>query len=81
MIELLGWAPEYDSSYTNIITPESDDEEIWETEYRETIDPRTDSPRNTFIPEPYLFSAITNQDQGDPEEISPRNIKYPGITN
>jgi hypothetical protein len=41
---------------------ESDNKDIWEIEYREIIDPRTGSLRNTFIPEPYLFSAITNQD-------------------
>jgi hypothetical protein len=75
MIELLGWALEQDSNYANIITLESDDKDIWETEYREIINPRTGSPRNTFIPEPHLFSATTNQENGKPGKDSPRNNK------
>jgi hypothetical protein len=62
MIVLLGWALEQDSDYTDIMILESDDEEIWEMESGEIINPRIDSPRNTSVPEPYLFSAITNQD-------------------
>ncbi|KAJ8228025.1 hypothetical protein LV160_008960 [Aspergillus fumigatus] len=75
MIELPGWAPEQDSDYADIMTPESDDEGIWETKYGETINPRTGSPRNILDPEPHLFSATTNQDQGDPRMISPRNTE------
>jgi hypothetical protein len=73
MIELPGWAPEQDSDYADIMTPESDDEDIWETEYGETIDPRTGSPRYTFVTEPHLFLATTNQESGNPEKDSPRN--------
>jgi transposase InsO family protein len=73
MIELPGWAPEQDSDYADIMTPESDDEDIWETESGEIIDPRTGSPRNTFVPEPHLFSATTNQENGKPGKDSPRN--------
>jgi hypothetical protein len=75
IIELLGWAPEQDSNYADIMTPESNNKDIWETEYRETINPRTGSPRNTFIPEPHLFSAITNQENENPGKDSPRNSK------
>jgi hypothetical protein len=73
MIELLGWAPEQDSDYADIMTPESDDEDIWETEYGEIIDPRTGNPRNTFVLEPYLFSVTTNQENENPGKDSPRN--------
>ena len=64
IIELLGWALEQDSNYTNIIIPGSDEEDIWELEPR--IDnlkkgsPRNNIPRNTFIPEPHLFLVIIN---------------------
>lgn len=60
MIELLGWALEQDNNYTNIMTPESNNKDIWEIEYREIINPRTDSPRNILDLEPYLFSATIN---------------------
>jgi hypothetical protein len=60
IIELLGWALEQDSDYADIMMLESNDEDIWEMEYGEIIDPRIGSPRNTFIPEPHLFSVITN---------------------
>jgi hypothetical protein len=46
MIELLGWALEQDSDYTDIIMLESDNKDIWETEYREIINPKKISPRN-----------------------------------
>jgi hypothetical protein len=75
IIELPGWALEQDSDYADIMTPESDDEDIWETEYGEIIDPRTGSPRNTFVPEPHLFSATTNQGNENPGKDSPRNSK------
>lgn len=54
---------------------ESDDKGIWEIKYREIINPRTGSPRNILDLEPYLFLAITNQDQDDLRVISPRNTK------
>jgi hypothetical protein len=73
MIELPGWAPEQDSDYANIMTPEDNNEGIWEIEYGEIIDPRTDSPRNTFIPEPHLFLAMANQENRNPGKDSPRN--------
>jgi hypothetical protein len=73
IIELLGWAPEQDSNYTNIMTLESNNKDTWETEYREIINPRIGSPRNTFILEPYLFSVITNQEDRNPKKDSPRN--------
>jgi hypothetical protein len=73
IIELLGWALEQDSDYTNIIIPESNNEDIWELEYGEIINPRTGSPRNTFVPEPYLFLVITNQKDRNPKKDSPRN--------
>jgi hypothetical protein len=59
MIELPGWALEQDSDYADIMTPESDEEDIWELEPRtddlRKSNPRNNVPRNTFIPEPYLF--------------------------
>jgi hypothetical protein len=61
------------------MTPESDEEDIWELEPEidnlRKSNPRNNVPRNTFIPEPYLFWATMNQDQGDPKEISPRNTE------
>lgn len=51
----------------------SDNKDIWEVEYREIINPRISSPRNTLNLELYLFLTIINQDQGDPKVISPRN--------
>ena len=58
---------------------ESNKEDIQELEPRinnlRKSNPRNNIPRNTFIPEPYLFLVIINQDQGDPKEISPRNTK------
>ena len=79
MMELPGWALEQDSDYTDIIMPESDREDIWEPEPRtnnpKKSNPRNNIPRNTFVPEPHLFLVIMNQDQGDPKEISPRNIE------
>jgi hypothetical protein len=59
MIELPGWVPEQDSDYTDIMTPENDETDDWGLEPRidslRISDPRTDSPRSTFILEPYLF--------------------------
>jgi hypothetical protein len=59
MIELLGWAPEQDNYYTDIMTPESNEEDIWELEPRidnlRRSNPRNNIPRNTFILEPHLF--------------------------
>jgi hypothetical protein len=59
MIELPGWAPEQDSDYADIMTPENDETDDWGsepgTDSPRTSDPRTDSPRSTFIPEPHLF--------------------------
>jgi hypothetical protein len=59
MMELPGWALEQDSDYADIMMLESDEIDKWGLEPR--IDnlrisgPRIDSPRNTFILEPYLF--------------------------
>jgi hypothetical protein len=57
----------------------SDEEDIWEsepgTDNLRRSNPRNNIPRNTFIPEPYLFWVIMNQDQGDPKEISPRSTE------
>jgi hypothetical protein len=59
IIELLGWALEQDSNYTNIITLENNEIDDWGLEPRidslRISNPRTNSPRSTFIPEPYLF--------------------------
>jgi hypothetical protein len=79
MIELLGWALEQDSDYADIMTLENDEMDDWGLEpgidSPRTSDPRTDSPRSTFILEPHLFWVTMNQDQGDSKEISPRNTE------
>ncbi|GFF57017.1 gag-pol polyprotein [Aspergillus lentulus] len=75
MMELPGWAPESNNDYAEIMTPDDDSEEESETGKTNPrkIIPRNDVPRNTFVPEPHLFSATTNQEHENPGNLDPRN--------
>jgi hypothetical protein len=75
IIELPGWAPEHNSDYTEIITPDKDSEEDLKISKpkKGVIDPRNNDPRSTFVSGTHLFLVIINQESGISRMVIPRN--------